>query len=123
MSMEYTDPKAFIVTGDDGAAAIIFARHAVVARREGACELGTEFSYVESCRRAPEFDSWAELGRVPSFILVEKHGWQFECSYCYSMVSADTDGWTWEGGHHVFCSQRCRGLFRKRAKENESCKR
>lgn len=49
--------KAFIVSDDEGSV-IRFARHGVVARREGAQALNQEFQFV-SCRRAPEFDEYA----------------------------------------------------------------
>ncbi|MBO2700820.1 hypothetical protein [Shewanella algae] len=54
---------------------IVFHHHGLAARREGACELGLDFEYVE-CARAPQFDQYAELGKVPPMALLEA-GWRF----------------------------------------------
>jgi hypothetical protein len=78
--------KAFTVTDECGdSAAIIFARHAVTARRLGANELNCEFGDV-SCHRSPTFDEYVTQGSVPARVLIEDHGWHFTCGYC---------------GHHV----------------------
>lgn len=79
---------------------IVFEKSNVAARRVGAGELNTEFEYIESCRRAPEFDKYASLGSVPLKVLVQDHGWMTECNKCYSWVGADHDegplSWTEE---------------------------
>jgi hypothetical protein len=74
--------KAYIVTEDDeGHSCLIFATNSATARREGAGELGTEWDGIESCRRAPQFDEYAEIGTVPVMVLIE-YGWWYECSHC-----------------------------------------
>lgn len=81
--------KAFIVTEEcDGKSEICFANHAVVARREGAAELGEEFADV-SCRRAPYADAYAP-GPVPLSVLWDA-GWWFGCD-CGERTSKDDGG-------------------------------
>jgi hypothetical protein len=41
-----------------------------------------------SVRRVKEFDQYAEVGRVPARVLVEK-GWQVPCRRCGELVSED----------------------------------
>ena len=81
--------KAYVVRDDggDGECCIRFAKHPVVARREGANELNTDFESVE-CRRAKEFDEYVP-GPVPPLVLIE-HGWWFECMGCDQRVTNDS---------------------------------
>lgn len=105
--------KAYIVTEDfEGHCCIKFAKHNVVARREGASELNTEFEYVE-CRRAPEFDQYAEIGEVPIQVLIG-HGWRYKCFGCGTTVhkySEDDEGNELElyypDDNRVYCSLQC----------------
>lgn len=79
--------KAYTVTDDfEGYGSLQFARHAVVARRNGADDLGVEFEYV-TCRRSPEFDTYAP-GPVPPLVMIE-NGWSFECGHCGRRVWSD----------------------------------
>jgi len=80
---------AFAVTEEDeGTGGIVFARHAIVARREGANEYaGGEFDYV-SCRRASWADHCAESRVVPASLMIE-HGWHFECGGCGNRIDED----------------------------------
>lgn len=88
MSVDLQKPmKAFIVSDGEEGACICFARHSVAARRDGANELNTDFEAV-SCRRAPQFDQYAEAGEVPASVLVD-HGWWFECMQCGQKVCDD----------------------------------
>jgi hypothetical protein len=106
--------KAYVVreTYNDGCC-VRFAEQSVVARREGANELDTDFEAVE-CRRAPEFDEYAP-GPVPDRVLVE-HGWWFECTQCSQRISnepTDEDGEPIElspiyEGDRIFCSLKCK---------------
>ncbi|MCK9394173.1 MAG: hypothetical protein M0Q44_01100 [Methylobacter sp.] len=111
--------KAFEVRdNDEGHCTIQFATNSATARREGASELNVDWESVESCRRKPEFDSYAP-GPVPPLVLIA-HGWHFECSECYRQVSDDM-GEDLEaedlnpndfvprghGKHGVFCSEAC----------------
>lgn len=69
--------KAFQVSDDyEGHTVVIFAASGVAARREGANELGIEFSEVGRCARAPHYDRFAP-GPVPVLDLLAD-GWQFE---------------------------------------------
>lgn len=80
---------AYAVTeNNEGTGGIVFARHAVVARREGADQYGDgEFDYV-SCRRAPWADHCAADHIVPVSLMVE-HGWHFECGGCGCRIDSD----------------------------------
>jgi hypothetical protein len=83
---------AFVVSDnyEDGSV-VVFAKTAVAARRYGANELDIDFESVESCRRAPEFDAYAEQGRVPNDVLLE-HGWWFECYGCCRRIDSSLEG-------------------------------
>lgn len=96
--------KAFNVQGDEYGQ-IIFAKTNAEAKREGAGELNEDVSDV-TCRRAKEFDAYAEQGAVPNKVLLEEHDWNFECSYCGNRVYSDTEDRVWEG-ESVFCDSEC----------------
>lgn len=88
-SMAQATLRAFVVTEpQEGHAVVIFSRHAVVARREGANDLDTEFQCVE-CRRAPALDEYAP-GPVSPLVLLD-HGWWFECVGCNVRITADLE--------------------------------
>jgi hypothetical protein len=95
---------------DEGHCVVVFATSGAEARRLGASELDTDFDGVESCRRAPQFDAYAEVGKVPPLALIE-HGWWFECSHCGHQVSSDgedSEGSPLEpvaDGDRVYCNQ------------------
>lgn len=65
---------------DEGNCVIVYADKNVVARREGAGELGCEFEEVESCNRAPWADQYAP-GPVPLHASLAA-GWWHSCSGC-----------------------------------------
>lgn len=71
----------------EGNCAIVFAEKNVVARREGACELGCEFEEVESCIRAPWADKYAP-GPVPLHASLAA-GWWHSCAGCGCEFDAD----------------------------------
>lgn len=96
--------KAYHVQGDEYGV-IRFAKSNVVARREGANELGEEFNCV-SCTRMPGADKYAELGRVPARDLVEEFGFWQECVYCSCHVDDETEGRVWEGDT-AYCDIEC----------------
>lgn len=60
---------------------IVFARHAIVARRRGAQIYGDGDFHSVTCRRAPWADRYADVGSVPASAAIEAGGW-FECSGC-----------------------------------------
>lgn len=122
--------KAYAVTEEgEGTGGIVFARHAVVARREGANEYGDgEFELV-SCRRAPWADAYAGTDGVPVSVMVD-NGWHFECGSCGRRIDNDM---LWEndllpedviGTQHTtaYCNERCEArdkLDRAEAKHRE----
>lgn len=117
--MSESHMKAYLVQDDygDGGACVRFARHNVVARREGAIELDCEFEDV-TCRRYPAFDQYAEQGGVPDSVLVD-HGWWFECMQCSQKICSepyDEDGNEIEltpiyEPHRIYCSAKCKQAF------------
>ncbi|BCP56229.1 hypothetical protein K32_48460 [Kaistia sp. 32K] len=98
--------KAYSVQGSEYGT-ITFARHAVVARRDGANELNIEFEDVESCLRVPALDRYASAGGVPWRVLVEEHGWCQECGYCERRVYNDEPDRVWTTDEQVCCSVEC----------------
>ncbi|WP_195723722.1 hypothetical protein [Ewingella americana] len=100
--------KAFSVQADEYGC-IVFAKSGIVARRQGANELDTEFSLIESCRRVPALDKYAGVkGGVPWKVLVEEHDWSQECQYCCRRVSNDEPDRVWnDTGSQVYCDVEC----------------
>lgn len=96
--------KAFNVQGSEYGR-IIFAKTNAEAKREGINEL-CDPADVVTCRRAKEFDEYAEKGKVPNKVLLEDHGWRFECSYCNRMITTDDENRVWDG-EAVYCSDEC----------------
>lgn len=81
--------RAFAVTEhDEGAGGIVFARHAVVARRQGACEYSSGDFDMVRCVRAPWADQFAETGVVPIADMIDA-GWHFECGGCGRRIDSD----------------------------------
>lgn len=73
--------KAYVVSEpNEGECVVVFATQNVVARREGANQLGCEFEGVQSCTREPEFDQYAP-GPVPLHATLAA-GWWHTCSGC-----------------------------------------
>lgn len=116
--------KAFAVLEEgENTGGIVFARHAVVARREGAEQYnGGEFHGL-SCRRAPWADEWAARDEdIPARVLID-HGWHFECAGCGHTIDNDwlydedlpLDGVTGTQSSIVYCSEvcECRDKLRK----------
>lgn len=111
----------------EGYCCIVFHHHGLAARREGDGELGEEFGCVE-CTRAPQFDQYAELGKVPPMALLEA-GWWFECSHCWHQVM-DDDGRDEDEntpldkvvvvGQAVYCNQSCKDGHDKEKADRES---
>ncbi len=107
--------KAYQVTEpDEGHSVITFAKHSVVARREGANELNIDFECVERCERKPQFDQYAAAGCVPVQALL-KDGWWFECQHCSARVGEDGPDWASDDdavlihidGRSVYCNSEC----------------
>ena len=104
--------KAYVIS-DGEYCTIEFAAHRATAQSAGANELDTEFQYV-TCRRAPEFDKYAEQRKVPWKVLIEEHGWAQECGFCYRRVYSDEPGRVYENDQ-AFCSVSCREKAEERA--------
>lgn len=106
--------KAFSVIAEyEATGGIIFAKHAIVARRLGANEYADgDFSSV-SCRRAPWADLYADRA-LPARLMIA-HGWNFKCSDCGERIDEDflydknlsLEGVIGSQHSHVFCSSRC----------------
>ena len=131
--------KAYQVTEDyERHAVIVFATNGATARRIGAAELNIEFEDVDSCRRKHELDKYAP-GPVPPLVLINEHGWSFECLECGRRVHEDMaadledDGLNpgdfepIEHGDIVFCSSACQHKFedykRKKAEAKKELER
>lgn len=104
---------AYVVREDhDDRAAVVFAKNGAEARRIGGYQIGVEFEDVDSCRRAPEFDGYAEAGAVPPLVLIEHHWW-FECDHCGHRITCDYEGPDGEDlspvadGDRVYCDAAC----------------
>ncbi|WP_407146267.1 hypothetical protein [Bradyrhizobium sp. ORS 86] len=80
--------KAFAVTEDqENTGEIIFAEHAIVARRRGADEYNDgELSGI-TCRRAPWADKF-EGQPVPAWVMID-NGWHFDCGHCGARIDSD----------------------------------
>jgi len=84
--------KAYAVLEEyENTGGIFYARHAVVARRNGANEHADgEFSAV-TCRRAHWADDYYGKG-LPISVMVQ-HGWHFECAGCGRRIDEDMADW------------------------------
>lgn len=92
-------------------ACVVFHHHGLAARRLGAGELGEEFEYLE-CRRSPEFDHFAESGKVPTQALLDA-SWWFECNHCgKKVIDEEHDDYVVDG-EVVFCNASCKSSHEK----------
>lgn len=101
---------AWTVTDDfTPKACVVFHHHGLAARRIGAGYLGEDFESLE-CGRSPEFDEFAEAGKVPTQALLDA-GWWFECDHCGERVP-DEDYRPMENlvidGDRVYCNEKCK---------------
>jgi hypothetical protein len=109
--------RAYCVRDNDSGSVIVFASSPAAARRQGANELDIDFETVNSCRRAAEFDAFAERGFVPCEELIAA-GWRFECLGCSQQVNSDWEGEDADGepidfnpiyeDHGVWCTPECK---------------
>ncbi|MNV69920.1 hypothetical protein D3C71_1628540 [compost metagenome] len=111
---------------------MVFATSSIAARRIGANELNTEFEYIESCRRMPWADQYADSGKVPPLELIAD-GWRFECGHCYELVGEDSEHYDEESdeyiphepvaeGQCIYCSPACRDAEMKERAERKAKK-
>lgn len=106
--------KAFAVLEDgENTGGIVFAEHAIVARRKGASQFnGGEFEGL-SCRRAPWADRFA--GEPIPISEMITNGWHFECCGCGATIDEDwlhdedlpLDGVIGTQHSKVYCSEIC----------------
>lgn len=99
--------KAYTVHGGDDGASVVFATNNATARRKGASELDLDWTEVDSCRRVPQFDSFAP-GPVPAAVLIE-HDWRYECtrSACSTWVYNDVEERCFSAGGAPYCCEAC----------------
>lgn len=110
--------RAWSVTEEDeGTGGIVFAKHGIVALKDGASRFGSgEWEYYKA-RRAPWADAYAEAGYMPASVMVE-HGWHFECSGCGVRIDEDLPDmkrrfrdWTPDhvvgSQHQTWCTPKC----------------
>ncbi|WP_159953155.1 hypothetical protein [Rhizobium sp. 18065] len=71
---------------------IIFARHAIAARKSGACEYSDGDITSVECRRAHWADRYADQRIVPAADAIA-HGWRFECHGCGETMDL---GWLYD---------------------------
>lgn len=90
---------------------IVYAVSNVIARRQGASELGEEFEHIESCRLAPWADEY--FGKnIPCEAWWENGLW-LECNWCESRVSNDDES-RLVVNDRAFCSTVCANHFAER---------
>lgn len=100
---------------DDNTGGIVFATHAVTARRRGANLFNNDEFNGVSCRRTPWADQYAATGNVPASVAIA-HGWWYECHGCGATINEDwlhendlpLDGVVGFDRAAVFCSAICK---------------
>ncbi|MBI0530323.1 hypothetical protein [Sphingomonas sp. TX0522] len=111
--------KAYtVLETTEGTGGIVFAKHSVVARREGACQFGDGDFHSVTCSRTPWADRYAEAGDVPIGEMIDM-GWHFECGSCGSRIDSDylqERGWLSEdviGTQHTtpYCHAVCEARY------------
>ncbi|WP_235208773.1 hypothetical protein [Pseudomonas savastanoi] len=107
-----------VETNDPEESTIQFATSSAAARRQGADEIGTDFSGIVSCRRAHWADQYAELRYIPAKAYIDA-GWWFDCNHCGTRCDSDACRWDEESdtdipldlvfdGRVVYCSAECK---------------
>lgn len=123
--------KAYsVLEEDEGTGGIVFARHSIVALREGASRFGDGDIRGWQARRAPWADEFAESGRVP-FAVRFDHGWWCECHACGQTIREDAEDDSGEPlefdiveyGDAVYCRPACREERLARKAEDDRIKR
>lgn len=100
--------KAFIaVYGDsrydiDATNCVVFAETHGKARALAARELECDFTSIESCRRAPKLDKYAEQGRLTDHDYINE-GWSVGCPKCGTQTDEYTARFDKSGKHVVGC--------------------
>lgn len=77
-----------VETNDPEESTIQFPTSSAAARRQGADEIGTDFSGIVSSRRAHWADQYAELRYIPAKAYIDA-GWWFDCNHCGTHCDSD----------------------------------
>lgn len=122
--------KAYAVsTNDPEESTIEFATTNVAARRQGADEIGADFSWV-SCKRAPWADEFAGKG-IPAKAYIE-NGWFIGCTHCGRYISEDAYELDEHGdetetplnpvfdGRDVYCSDEHKAAFEQQIADHNA---
>lgn len=107
-----------VETNDPEESNIQFATSNAAARRQGADEIGTDFSGIVSCRRAHWADPYADLRYIPAKAYIDA-GWWFDCNHCGTHCDSDASRFDEEtetyialdlvfDGRVVYCSAECK---------------
>ncbi|MGL4223862.1 MAG: hypothetical protein ACRCSE_01765 [Vibrio sp.] len=99
-------------------ACVVFHHHGLAARRLGSGELGEDFDWLV-CNRSPEFDEYAESGKVPTKALIDA-GWWFECGHCGKQIPDEDEAPVEEleiDGDWVYCNSSCKCAREKEISE------
>jgi hypothetical protein len=107
-----------VETNDPEESNIQFAKSNAAARRQGADEIGTDFSGIVSCRRAHWADPYADLRYIPAKAYIDA-GWWFDCNHCGTHCDSDASRFDEEtetdialdlvfDGRVVYCSAECK---------------
>lgn len=107
--------KAYQVDCYDTGSVIVFETNGAAARRSGGGELGLDFEEVESCRRKPEYDKYADTKEVPRRVLFND-GWRFECCHCGKRVDVysdevEPDQVIFDDSGFVYCHKTCQMAY------------
>ena len=120
---------AYAVTEEDGEgrSVIVFARHAIAARRNGANEINDGEIRGVTCCRAPWGDAYAESRDIPRAAYLENYWW-FECDFCSDHISQDridddVECKPVDDGVGFFCNKACRDEYVLEKLEREYGKR
>jgi hypothetical protein len=119
MTTAATKPKLAYLVNADEATEIVYATSAVAARRQGARDMGLDFEDVDSTRRAAYLDKYAEGGDVPTKMLIEEHGWRFECSHCFGNVDHYEEARVYDEYESPYC---CAGCMAAEQAKQAQCK-
>lgn len=111
--------KAYAVLEDtENTGGIVFARHSIVALREGACRFGDGDICGWTARRAQWADQFVDSEQVPASVCID-HGWNFECCGCGARIDSGwldenekpVDGVIGDQDTRVFCCTECLDQF------------
>lgn len=107
-----------VETNDPEESTIQFATSSAAARRQGADEIGTDFSGIVSCRRAHWADQYADQRFIPAKAYLDA-GWWFDCNHCGTRCDSEATRWDEEteqdihldlvfDGRVVYCQAECK---------------